>query len=106
MELGFVESLLLANLIVLVVLVVVVLRREPEATVTISADPWLQAALRGRLDRPVQVVFPTSYAQAMRRVQEAAIDVQGIIALYSRYLVSQMPPEAVADILPESTEKQ
>jgi len=46
--------------------------------------------------------LPDDIHKAMARVQSAAVDVQGFIDLFARYLVLQMPEAAYRDLDPPS----
>jgi hypothetical protein len=60
-------------------------------------------ALRVRLtdNKEVQVTqMPREWTKAMERVQSTAIDMQGIIDLFARYLIQQMPRDSYKDLFP------
>ena len=51
-----------------------------------------------RGNEPIQVTFDPSVNKAIERVSKTAIDIQGMIELQARHLVSQMPPETIAEM--------
>lgn len=46
----------------------------------------------------IPVTFDPSVNKAMTRFARTAVDVQGMIELAARWMVTQMPPEAIEDM--------
>lgn len=88
------------------VMLVLFLREEKKEEVVESVqENWgFRLPANDLIRDPVRVdlMHDQQFRQAMKRVQQAAVDVQGMVSLMSRYIVATAPPEVWKDMDPPS----
>lgn len=78
-------------------------KQRTRDTEMMRAALYAVAQLRTRDGNPLPVTFDSSVNKALRRFQQTAIDLQGMIELGARWAVLNMPPDALEDMrVPEN----
>jgi hypothetical protein len=107
-----IEILLALIAIMFALLVLYLVRKKPEPTPIVVVQPPFETEplvnaikmLSLSLNRPLREIkieeLPPDWTKAMKRVQSTAVDVQGMIDLFARYLILQMPEDAYKDLEP------